>query len=228
MTRTAVLHQMLADVVSQEEPVDLLMVAAAVFAELGFRKTSMNDIARRAGLSRVTLYRKYGSKNKLVVAVVVAEARRSLTRIMEQISRYTSDRDQFVRGFVATVLTARNHPLVQRFVEGDRETMQPREFAATTSQIVDLGCLYMTPIINQLQERGVYRGVHPELLAELLIRFWQSLIFTPSSHINPDDERDLTRLTNDFLYPLIVGVGAPGQSPTRRETSTPANPKKED
>ena len=36
----------------------------ATFAQYGFRKTSMEDIARAAGVSRQSIYKKYGSKEK--------------------------------------------------------------------------------------------------------------------------------------------------------------------
>lgn len=36
----------------------------ATFAQYGFRKTSMEDIARAAGVSRQSIYKKFGSKEK--------------------------------------------------------------------------------------------------------------------------------------------------------------------
>lgn len=42
------------------------------FAQYGFRKTSMEDIARAAGLSRQSIYKKFGSKEACYEAVLQA------------------------------------------------------------------------------------------------------------------------------------------------------------
>ena len=59
----------------------LLDAAAAAFAERGFHATTVTDIAERAGVSQGLLYRYFGGKDDLVVALVeryVADLRRAL------------------------------------------------------------------------------------------------------------------------------------------------------
>lgn len=50
--------------------VQLLRVAADVISERGIHSTTMDDVAERAGVSKVVLYRYFGAKNKLVHAVL--------------------------------------------------------------------------------------------------------------------------------------------------------------
>lgn len=51
-------------------PAALLTAAAATFARLGYRRTTMDAVARAAGCSRQLLYLKYESKERLFQATV--------------------------------------------------------------------------------------------------------------------------------------------------------------
>lgn len=50
----------------------LLDAAESVFVELGYSSASMDDIARRAGMSKKTLYRLFETKEALFAAVIAA------------------------------------------------------------------------------------------------------------------------------------------------------------
>jgi AcrR family transcriptional regulator len=200
--------QSVSDPISIPAPMDatqarILDTALTVLSEFGFRKSSMEEVARRAGVSRVTLYRRFADKDALVHAVILREARRSLAQIVADISVLTSPEERFVRGFVATILIARRHPLFRKLLEGETDIVLPKYAAVTASQTVDLGREYMSGIIVMLQTLGQFPGLDPEYLAELLIRLWHSLVLTPSSRIASDQENSLTDFARSFLFPLI-------------------------
>ena len=44
----------------------ILNKAIAVFAEKGFRKTTMSELAKSAGISEATLYKHYNNKEKIL------------------------------------------------------------------------------------------------------------------------------------------------------------------
>jgi AcrR family transcriptional regulator len=64
---------------------DILDIAASVFLEQGFARTSMSEIAARLGGSKTTLYGYFRSKEELFVEVVVAEALKELLPVFEEI-----------------------------------------------------------------------------------------------------------------------------------------------
>jgi TetR/AcrR family transcriptional regulator, repressor for uid operon len=182
----------------------ILNAALAVLSEFGFRKSSMEDVARAAGVSRVTLYRRFTDKDALVHEVILREARRSLTGIIREMASEKSPEERFVRGFVATVMVARRHPLFRKLIEGETEIILPRYAAVTASQTIDLGRTYMSAIITHLQGLGQYTGLDPEYLSEMLIRLWHSLVLVPSAKIASDSEKSLTKFARSFLYPLLA------------------------
>ncbi len=54
----------------------LLDAAEACFAQFGLRKTTMEDVARSAGMSRATVYRHFENRDDLLMSVVEREAHR--------------------------------------------------------------------------------------------------------------------------------------------------------
>lgn len=61
-----------------EEVDHTLLTALQVFFRYGYRKTSLDDIAQAAGVSRQTLYQRYTNKEKLFVAAVEVKLKKSL------------------------------------------------------------------------------------------------------------------------------------------------------
>ncbi len=181
----------------------ILDAALGVLSEYGFRKSSMEDVARAAGVSRVTLYRRFADKDALVHAVMLREARRSLLRILETLNGLPTAEERFVRGFVATVLVARQHPLFRHLLRSDAEIVLPRYALMTVSQTIDFGREFMAQIISGLQAQGEFKELDAAYLAEVLIRLWHSLVLVPSAKVDSDDEKSLTRLARGFLHPLL-------------------------
>jgi AcrR family transcriptional regulator len=48
----------------------ILDAAVAEFERHGFRRVALDDVARRAGVSRTTIYRRFANRDELVAAVV--------------------------------------------------------------------------------------------------------------------------------------------------------------
>lgn len=78
----------------------LLRTALGVFARFGYRKASMDEIARAAGLSRQALYLRFGSKEELFRAMVtqlLESSLRGATAVLSDDARPL--RERLVRGF---------------------------------------------------------------------------------------------------------------------------------
>ena len=103
----------------------LLDAALEVATIHGITKLSMGDVARRAGLSRQTLYRYFPSKDVLIAAVVGAET----TTLIEQVIGAAAQTDDPRRSLEAALLTAlrllRDHPLLDRLLTTEPEALLP-------------------------------------------------------------------------------------------------------
>ncbi|MDA8275203.1 MAG: TetR/AcrR family transcriptional regulator [Actinomycetota bacterium] len=94
----------------------LLDSAAALLAERGI-DVPMADIAQRAGVTRMTLYRQLGTRDELLVAVLLHESRHvgpAVTATFDERERPFSDR--LVDAVVQVVTAVRSSPVLSLFV----------------------------------------------------------------------------------------------------------------
>jgi AcrR family transcriptional regulator len=72
----------------------LVEVAAALFAERGFRSTTMDDVAEAAGVTKPLLYQHFSSKKALYLELVDEIAQKILDAIAEATARAESGRQK--------------------------------------------------------------------------------------------------------------------------------------
>ena len=103
----------------------LAVAALAQFSDFGIRRTSVEDIARRAGMSRATVYRNVGSKDEIVRLVMAREAQRAMTEIDSVIADERDPGASIEVGFAFLVRFVRGHPLFDRLLRTEPETLLP-------------------------------------------------------------------------------------------------------
>lgn len=115
--------------VERDETSERILDAAVEAALLhGLTRLSVADVAKRAGISRPTLYNRYPSKDTLVAEAIMREA----ALVVEAVEVAVGDVDRAagpkaaLRAGVATALTVlRQHPLLDRVVRTEPETLVP-------------------------------------------------------------------------------------------------------
>ncbi|MFJ8048848.1 TetR/AcrR family transcriptional regulator [Streptomyces luteogriseus] len=92
---------------------------------VGVRRTTMTDVARRAGLSRMTLYRRWPDVRSLVGDLMTREWIAAATGSMPESRPELGTRPPLIDGLVAGVEAFRAHPLFQKIVDVDPELLLP-------------------------------------------------------------------------------------------------------
>jgi AcrR family transcriptional regulator len=101
----------------------LLDAAYELLLAVGMRRMNMADVARAAGVSRATLYRRYPNVQGLVAALTTRELRAISAAAFARPAK--DARTAVVRGVVATVAAVRGHPLTRKIIEVDPEFLLP-------------------------------------------------------------------------------------------------------
>jgi AcrR family transcriptional regulator len=98
-----------------------LDAARASILDVGWSRTTLTDIARRAGVSRMTLYRKWPDMGALLADLMTRE-----WSDLVQVDDSSRDaRERLVRSAVATVQAIRANQLFGRIVELDPHLLLP-------------------------------------------------------------------------------------------------------
>src|SRR5213594_3121591 len=103
----------------------ILEAAFSCVADVGLARTTMDDVARGAGVSRQTVYRYYASKDQLVMALVLREEEKFLDGIREAFARDPDLEQALEDGLLFCLRFAREHPLLDRLLATDPETLLP-------------------------------------------------------------------------------------------------------
>lgn len=174
--------------------------AHAAFMEFGIRRTSMNVIARRGGVSPATLYRWFGSKDVIVSQVLVRELGAMLAQIDEAVDPGAPAEVQLVEIIVlsARIMQSNAIKLFYRLVETEPELVL-EQYTVRAGPILELMTAFGAHRIETLIERGALVAVDPVFVAEWLIRVAHSLLLTPSTRFPLDDEAALRRVAAETL-----------------------------
>jgi AcrR family transcriptional regulator len=181
----------------------ILDAALALASASGLRNLTMDDVASRAGVGRMTVYRRFGSRGALVDALAVREARRCLTAIAASIDPEAPAAERLVSLAVATLRLIREHPLLDRLARFEPEDLLS-ELTRDDSAVFRLVRAFLVEQIRSGQEAGELRGGDPALLAELAVRLGASFVLIPDSVIALDDEAATREALRSLIAPLSV------------------------
>src|SRR5919106_3054835 len=89
------------------DPADEAILDAALdqFCLIGVRRTSIDDVARRAGINRVTVYRRIGPKEALVSAVITRELGRLVGAVESATAGIPRPEQRLAEALVVTLRT---------------------------------------------------------------------------------------------------------------------------
>ena len=108
--------------------VDRVAVAALdQFAEYGIRRSTIDDIARRAGVSKMTVFRRFQNKQGLIEVVIAREIQRGMVELDRVWDRQESLEERLVHGFEFVARFVRGHPLFDRLLRSEPEFLLPAD-----------------------------------------------------------------------------------------------------
>jgi len=176
------------------------------FAEYGIRRSTIDDIARRAGVSKMTVFRRFQNKQGLIEAVIAREVRLG----MEELDRAWRWQDTLegalVQAFEFVADFVRGHPLFDRLLRSEPEVLLP---LMTVDGAPVLG-LYRSLIAARLRaEVSVGRAACADVdrAAEVIARLAQSLLLTREGTITLDDHDSIVAFVRLALVPMLQPPG---------------------
>lgn len=188
--------------------------ALALFRTFGLRRTTIEDVARRAGLGRATVYRRFESKDNLVAAVLRVQTRRTLAEIEAAMAGVEPADRRLVEGFVAGLRAVREHPLFGPLLEIEPEFALPY-LTVQAGELIALARQFAAGHIRRAQDEGtVAAQLDPEMAAEVVVRLAHSILLAPEGVI-PTGEDALRAFAADYVVAPLTSAANPHRAPGR-------------
>jgi AcrR family transcriptional regulator len=183
----------------------ILDAALELSAESGVRNLTMDEVADRAGVGRMTVYRRFGSREQLEEALAVREARRCLVELDSTVDPGAPVADQIAQGLLTSLRLIREHPLLDRM-----SRVEPAAaLAALTSEgaaVFAMSRAFVAARLAESQREGkVDRSLDPEQAAEILVRLAFSFLLIPQSSLPLDDDDRMRNLARTLIAPIVGG-----------------------
>lgn len=191
------------------DPTEKILDAALVeFDRHGFRKVALDDVARRAGVSRTTIYRRFANRDELVSAVMDRENARLFADIADELKSARPQSDYYVEAFTSAILRSRRHRVLNRMILDEPALtldLARRHYGAAVERIHQALQVILPPgFTDRIGARAVRQ------LADTIWRYAMMALLLPSAE--PIDTADEIRAfaTRHFLPSLPPAVRGTG------------------
>jgi AcrR family transcriptional regulator len=182
--------------------------ALQVAAASGLRHLTMDEVARRSRVGRMTVYRRFGNRTALVDALAVRECRRCLAQIASAIDSGAPASERLASLFTATLTVIREHPLLERLARAEPEALL-HELNRDRSAVFRLVREFLRNLVIEGQEAGELIAGDPDVLAELGIRLGASFVLITETALPLEDEEATREAVRGLLVPLAP-IRSPG------------------
>ncbi|MGI8328980.1 TetR/AcrR family transcriptional regulator [Actinomadura scrupuli] len=180
----------------------IVEAADACFARYGVAKTTVEDIAAAAGLSRATVYRAFtGGRDELILAVVLRDLARFLDRLAVRLAGQHSVPDGIVEGVLDAVSFVRSEPQMAQFLAPEAAGHTQAVVAGAAERVLELCCDYVRPYFDLAQRERLLRSdVDVEGAMEFLFRIISSMTVMPLHR----DDAATRRFVETYVVPALV------------------------
>ena len=184
----------------------ILDAAAVEFEQHGFRRVALDDVARRARVSRTTIYRRFAGRNELVAAVIDRENAVLFADIADELKSRRPQSNYYVEAFTLSIMRFRQHRVLTRML-GDEpglmiELAHQHWDAAVERMAAALRIIFPDGFAKRIGDHAI------DELAETILRYAAMVLLLPSRKplTNADDIRAFA--TDHFLPSLPAALRA--------------------
>jgi AcrR family transcriptional regulator len=181
----------------------ILDAALGISADSGVKNLTMDEVADRAGVGRMTVYRRFGSRERLEEALAVREARRCLAELDSTVDPGAPVPDQIAQGLLTSLRLIREHPMLDRMAR-----VEPAAALAALrgegSAVFAMGRAFVAARLLEAQKEGtVDKGIDAEQAAEILVRLGFSFLLIPQSALPLDDDERMREVARALIAPIL-------------------------
>lgn len=177
----------------------LLDAARECVIDIGWKRTTLTDVANRAGVSRMSVYRTYTDMGTLFAELMTREWTLVVADVMARIDESSPWDERLARGVADSVTALREDALFRRALDLDPEWLLPYLLERRgRSQEALLTLVSAHLAIGQ--DAGQIRSGRPELLARAIVLAAHGHVISASTMTDGDID---TAALDEELFELV-------------------------
>ncbi|MCV7402271.1 TetR/AcrR family transcriptional regulator [Mycobacterium fragae] len=191
-----------------DDPATRAILDAAIveFEQHGFRRVALDDVARRAGVSRTTIYRRFAGRDELVAAVIDRENAVLFAEIADELKNRGPQSNYYVEAFTLSIMRFRQHRVLTRMLADE-----PGLMLELAHQHWDAAVERMAGALRVIFPEGFAERIGASAIDELadtILRYAAMTLLLPSREtlLTADDVRAFA--TRHFLPSLPAALRA--------------------
>jgi AcrR family transcriptional regulator len=191
-----------------ERRVQIMAAARSLFVERGFPKTRMEDVAKRAKLSKGAVYFYFGSKRELFNALVESEHQTTLRFLEEASSDPRSAPEKLIDVGIKYLNYFAGLKSPPRFfmVMGE-VALRDEDVRARVAEIHQRFVDEVASLLEEGVQSGDFRALDPVAVAMMLKAFIDGLAGQAAVGVRPD----VDRMSTDGVRLILEGLLADGK-----------------
>ena len=186
----------------EERKENIIMAAHRLFARFGLKKTTMEEIAREAGVGKATIYKFFDGKEAVFSAVLRVNIERMLALMREAINSASTVRDKLGEPVKALV----HHLRKQAREQGFNLDVFPEMRSLVESEgmyFYDEAKTLLADVLRGGAKRGEVAVSDPVRVADTVVTAFRGLE-TPNTYEASD--REITAKIDDLLELILKGI----------------------
>jgi AcrR family transcriptional regulator len=157
----------------------ILDAAVVEFEQHGFRRVALDDVARRAKISRTTIYRRFSNKDDLIAAVIERENVQLFADIAHELKQAGPKSNIYVEAFTLAILKFRRHRVLDRMIRDEPglvlERAEQHYGTAIVRMAEALRVIFPEGFADRIGEQAVNE------LADTILRYAAMVLLLPSA-----------------------------------------------
>ena len=186
----------------------ILDATESCLERFGLAKTTVEDVAQAAGLSRATVYRQFGNRDALLLAVAARDAERVASQAAIFLQRFDDVGSWLVEGILFCLREIPRRPLLALFLT-PQELGTASRLVLTSERMLAIGSEILRPMFEPARRAGLLaEDLELDSLIEWVLRILMSYLAVPGPPSRTED--DLRRQLRTLLLPAVHAGGNEG------------------
>lgn len=183
--------------------------AIRVLGDFGFKRATVELVAKYAGVSHMTIYRRWPSKNDLLKTAIIGEFTTLLDTAFDHAAEHdTSFADRTLTAFSDTVWAVQSHPLAIRELNTDSSEQLPM-LSSTSSAVMEAGVPLVTEHLQRLGTATEDTPADLDSIADVFVRLGYSLVVVKRPGQPMTTRAEVAEYAGECFGPYLQGLSVP-------------------